>query len=87
MRTTKIMTRTTRFLILVVLRLPTYGSNVATLESNEEYLLNAVGFNSALAMLNAVWICVTQVSSRVMKSTGWVGSRLALQLTIEGAFR
>ena len=31
MRTTKIMTRTTRFLILVVLRLPTFGSNFATL--------------------------------------------------------
>ena len=31
MRTTKIMTWTTRFLILVVLRLPTFGSNFATL--------------------------------------------------------
>ena len=31
MRKTKIMMRTTRFLILVVLRPPTFGSNVATL--------------------------------------------------------
>ena len=31
LRTTKIMTRTTRFLISVVLRLPTFGSNFATL--------------------------------------------------------
>ena len=31
MRTTKIMTRTTRFLILVVLLLPTFRSNFATL--------------------------------------------------------
>ena len=33
MRTTKIMTRTTRFLILVVLRLPSFGSNFATLNN------------------------------------------------------
>ena len=31
MRTTKIMTRTTRFKILAVLQLPTFGSNFATL--------------------------------------------------------
>ena len=31
MRTTRIMTRTTRFLILVVLQLPTFGSNFASL--------------------------------------------------------
>ena len=33
MRTTKIMTRMTRFVILVVLRLPTLGSNFATLQA------------------------------------------------------
>ena len=35
MRTTKIMRRTSRLLILVVLRLLTFGSNFATLERGE----------------------------------------------------
>ena len=88
------MTRTTRFLILVVLRLPTFGSNFATLLLSKEFLtfkftgmsaLNVSSSSLKRALLAALtfptWTCGHKICAQSVFRTAHLG-RLAERLKV-----